>query len=627
MNAPTWIHWLGRRTRLPALGAALLIAFLAASPAQAGIKWGEWSFQQVEEPVRYSVTLDSDMPAWDLCWSEHTDAARDMIVDRIVEPMTDPSRLYVVQFDNIRPHMVWGKRADLRLRNKDGKDIYGEKAKYWEIPFASTDYEDEIELMLIDLVERVRVKRPGYLFTFEEFHPDGVRRGARYYNLAESLDFFMGADLPRRLRGERMAFVASKQFNRRAISNVHELGGWFLHHPGGQWWLINAGETPLDYQAMIAEAVAEAEAASNEGDPQSEETEEVAQDEENERPAAGGGSGKPRITVYAMMTGWSHKDGDWETYLYDRLAAADVPFQANNRILYDHQIGRLPRVIRNDDGSVRVRDGGVPQKVDLQKHLNRIDKPLRWEFIDETFDGWIVVNWEGTWPLFETASRHTQDYALAYSRQQYKHLRSNYDRLLQQTADDYDYWYRQIAEPLLKRIRATAPKAKLAIWAYPRPTASTEEQLERQEWLIDLLDAYAPCFYFGRDVVDDRRPRRPREESTPVREASLDARITPFMNLTGTFDKPIIPFANVKFGPRTFRYNEWVRDDEDMRAVWLHPVEKHDVNQFFLWHAVRNKEEADELADYIINFLVPWLEQHFELVTYPSAAAGLRKAN
>jgi len=248
---------------------------------------------------------------------------------------------------------------------------------------------------------------------------------------------------------------------------------------------------------------------------------------------------------------------------------------------------------------------------------------MREHGIYDDFDGWIVINWEGAFPLFKTASEPTRDVALQYTRNRYPHLRNNYRRALDVTEQEYNYWYRKIMEPTLQRMRDRAPNAKFAIWSYPRADSATPEDLDAQKWLFDLLDAYTPAIYFGRDVVDDRRPRRPREETPAQRKAKINSRCAPWSDLTGEFDMPVIPYANLRYGPRTFRHGELVTEDEDLEHVWVYPYEEHDVRHFFVWEAVTDKAEADEVANHVINVLVPWLEQRYELVVPDSAAQGL----
>ncbi|MCA9309561.1 MAG: hypothetical protein KDA21_00005 [Phycisphaerales bacterium] len=55
----------------------------------------------IQPPIHVQASLASDVPAWDLCWSDHRERARAALASQLAASMTDPGRLYVIDLPGL----------------------------------------------------------------------------------------------------------------------------------------------------------------------------------------------------------------------------------------------------------------------------------------------------------------------------------------------------------------------------------------------------------------------------------------------------------------------------------------------------------------------------------------------
>ena len=107
----------------------------------------------VQAPIRITATLQSDVPAFDLCWSEHGKTARIVLADRIAKQMTDPGRLYTIDLPDL-PGTY--RSADVH----PPRDMRGKVIRRRTLNDGRRTYVEDLEGALSEVLGFVREARP-----------------------------------------------------------------------------------------------------------------------------------------------------------------------------------------------------------------------------------------------------------------------------------------------------------------------------------------------------------------------------------------------------------------------------------------------------------------------------------
>ncbi|MCA9309562.1 MAG: hypothetical protein KDA21_00010 [Phycisphaerales bacterium] len=144
------------------LVAAALVAF-------GGTQFSLAEVIDIDPPVEISVTLESDVPAYDLCWGPNQKAARVVLASRIATRLTDPGRLYVVDFPDLPGH--WEP-----VEASPPRDMSGKVIRQRDLNDGRRTYERDVAGALMDIMYQVREVRPQARLKFvcrgEEILPE-----------------------------------------------------------------------------------------------------------------------------------------------------------------------------------------------------------------------------------------------------------------------------------------------------------------------------------------------------------------------------------------------------------------------------------------------------------------------
>lgn len=180
------------------------VSGLAASSAAAG----QMQTAPAPAPVKVDLMLPSGLIAYDLVWSDHTDAARQKLADQAIGMLTDPAAPYILRIPQLtaawRPlpadfstSTAVAAPSDLRRKSVASNasnvlnDMFGKAIDLNKARLGRMNYERDLEKALIDVIDRIRAERPGALLTIDRFVPPQNYGAAAnsYGKLIKELDF------------------------------------------------------------------------------------------------------------------------------------------------------------------------------------------------------------------------------------------------------------------------------------------------------------------------------------------------------------------------------------------------------------------------------------------------------
>lgn len=194
------------RTAVAAASLALAMTAGLASPVSAASVHSV----RIDGPATITLELSSDMLAYDLLWSNHTEEARQAFVDKILAELDDPATPYLLQIPQLTPG--WRplpasfsagvvaspssssrRRASVSAPTRTLRDMRGDAIDLDRINLGRIHYERDLEAALLDIIDRVRSIRPGAMLSIENFLPPqnfGAAAGS-YMDITEQLDFMV----------------------------------------------------------------------------------------------------------------------------------------------------------------------------------------------------------------------------------------------------------------------------------------------------------------------------------------------------------------------------------------------------------------------------------------------------
>jgi len=217
--------------------AAVVAWAIAAPPAlAAGVQRAV-----VSEPRFIDIEVDSDLLAYDLCWSDRSDGARQNLAAMAIEQITDPAALHVLRIPQLPSRWTpvdWGSLEDLDGRRIPRADLVRGKATY----------RADVEAALLDVVERIRAERPGARLGVQGFRIIEDGRDVSYERLfrgeAGGLDFaFWDGDLldgrssMSADRRDRYVHIMHPSLRRRGLDQKSPL----LFRMGEEWVVASFG--------------------------------------------------------------------------------------------------------------------------------------------------------------------------------------------------------------------------------------------------------------------------------------------------------------------------------------------------------------------------------------------------
>ncbi|MFB3431671.1 MAG: hypothetical protein ABL309_12175 [Phycisphaerales bacterium] len=181
-NLPARLH----RGRVLSAAVLTASALLLATAPQAAAQDGVWAHYDVTEPKVITLEFDTDLLAFDLCWSDHTDMVKEQIVNGAIAQMNDPTQLHVIRMPGLPPFYRRTSNAPV------WHDLTGGVITSSDVLPNRASYHIDVEQALIEIAGRIRAERPGAKLAFEGFELQPLPgRPPAYEELGALQDFYI----------------------------------------------------------------------------------------------------------------------------------------------------------------------------------------------------------------------------------------------------------------------------------------------------------------------------------------------------------------------------------------------------------------------------------------------------
>ncbi|XP_034950570.1 uncharacterized protein [Chelonus insularis] len=272
-------------------------------------------------------------------------------------------------------------------------------------------------------------------------------------------------------------------------------------------------------------------------------------------------------------------------------------------ILYDP--GLFPALIKLSNGSTIIRNGGVPQKGNLQEHLKAFKKEIDLQ-IDQNFSGVGIIDFEHWRPIFRLNWASLDPYRkYSYEIETEEHPELTPEEIKKLAAENFEKHARAFMEETIKMAKALRPKASWTYYGFPwcnnltRKYKGTQchpmllENNDDIQWLWDQEHVLAPSIYIP---INLNREQRIGLINGRLTEAHRIARKT-------NSQPKILPYFWFKYRDR---HDVFLSKDDLVRA--FKAMLAQNIDGFILWGSsndLNTKTKCQQVHDYINRVLGP----------------------
>ncbi|XP_015114803.1 hyaluronidase [Diachasma alloeum] len=214
----------------------------------------------------------------------------------------------------------------------------------------------------------------------------------------------------------------------------------------------------------------------------------------------------------------------------------------NIAILYDP--GQFPAILKSPNGSMYLRNGGVPQEGDLQKHLELFKVHVN-EQISKDFSGVGVIDFESWRPIFRQNWASLAPYRdLSITIERRRHIFLSEKSIEREAIRRFEEAGRIYMEETIKLAKSMRPRASWGYYAYPYCFNLTPQQMnwrcdekikkdnDRMQWLWKLEDVLLPSVYYKMTLSSNEKigliAGRLQESQRIIQRSSLSSVILPY---------------------------------------------------------------------------------------------------
>ncbi|XP_034951790.1 LOW QUALITY PROTEIN: hyaluronidase-like [Chelonus insularis] len=310
-----------------------------------------------------------------------------------------------------------------------------------------------------------------------------------------------------------------------------------------------------------------------------------------------------------------HQYGIFFNQVFDNfeiIQNSNDTFLGNNiAILYDP--GFFPALLKNSNGTIYIRNGGVPQEGNLHKHLEMFKAHVQ-EQVDYNFSGLGIIDFESWRPIFRQnwgSLAHYRDYSYKIEEKRHPFMNEKIiKRLATKRFEDFAKIFMEETINLAKYLR---PNAYWSYYGYPQcfnltpkqPNTQCDNQLRKENdeisWLWERENALLPSIYFPRDL------------DVKTKVGLINGRLNEAWRIAKKF-KPqpkILPYFWYKYrdSQDTFlSYNDLIHGFQE--------ILNQKVNGFVIWGSsndVNTQQKCFELRNYLNNILGPLVKQMIDI--------------
>ncbi|KAK3714903.1 hypothetical protein QZH41_010904 [Actinostola sp. cb2023] len=208
--------------------------------------------------------------------------------------------------------------------------------------------------------------------------------------------------------------------------------------------------------------------------------------------------GKPFVALWNAPTGGCEKNFSIKIELDDFKIRAN-PLQTWNGkyvvVFYNAQLGFYPYY--TNAAGTRSYNGGMPQIIDINAHLEKSTRDIVWRIPDPNFHGLAVIDWEGWRPTWQ----RNWDSKKIYQTRSIEMMRAQYpdwpmERLVERARKQFEDSARMMMEETLKLGKHLRPKAKWGFYGFPDCYGNENSDYMCSDE-IDLRDTIGQAANFG----------------------------------------------------------------------------------------------------------------------------------
>lgn len=151
---------------------------------------------------------------------------------------------------------------------------------------------------------------------------------------------------------------------------------------------------------------------------------------------------------------------------YGIIQNTNDTFQGNKiTILYDP--GSFPAIFKNSTSTI-LRNGGIPQRGSLNKHLKVYLKHLNKFIPDINYNGLAVIDFEYWRPIFRQNFGNLRTYkTLSFQKEKLKNVHLNKNQIETRASRTFERAARRFMERTLTFSKSQRPNAKWGYYAFP----------------------------------------------------------------------------------------------------------------------------------------------------------------
>ncbi|XP_011301680.1 hyaluronidase-like [Fopius arisanus] len=211
-------------------------------------------------------------------------------------------------------------------------------------------------------------------------------------------------------------------------------------------------------------------------------------------------------------------------------------------IIYDP--GSFPAILKSSNGSMYLRNGGVPQEGDLQKHLDLFKIHVN-EQLSDNFEGVAVIDFESWRPIYRQNWASLAPYRdLSVSIERKRHPWWSVKSINEMAIRRFEEAGRIFMEETIKTAKLLRPRASWGYYAYPycfnltprqrnwKCDENVKKDNDRISWLWKLEDILFPSVYIRSTLTVNEKKGlivgRLQESRRIIEKYSLSSVILPY---------------------------------------------------------------------------------------------------
>ena len=263
-------------------------------------------------------------------------------------------------------------------------------------------------------------------------------------------------------------------------------------------------------------------------------------------------------------------------------------------IFYERELGHYPCI---KDGN--YVNGGLPQLMDLQAHLDQLEEDIAELIPNANWDGFAVIDYEAHELLWSRTKEIYRQASRDLVRDRHWTLPDHEIEAI--AANEYEQATRDLMEQTILRCQQLRPDAKWGFWGIGR---NYQEQYYQYDWVWAVSDAFYPslyCTYFS--LPDGTHPL-----GTDQRHASeYRDKVQYYSDFIDLFDadRPVIAFIwqNYSLGGHNTYFEQEV-NDLDLEMMLNEPWGKV-YDGIALWADSDVQDGTDDINRFIHNRFTP----------------------